>query len=223
MLPPRAQLTGGARRLHRSLRSSRRPARRAAARHGARPTRWTRFSNRRGTIFATSIRTTTAHRGIAARRRLDERRPIHWRRRTRGAAPALLALLLQVLPRSGWVSGADEPFERLFHQGMVLRDGEKMSKSRGNVVGIDETAERNGVDAMRLFLLYVTPPEETSAGPMTGSAAGCACSTASGAPASRFSAPAGQARDAPAGADARRKGRCCARCTSSRNRPSTKR
>ncbi len=62
----------------------------------------------------------------------------------------------------GWVSGVDEPFQRLFHQGMVLRDGEKMSKSRGNVVGIDETAERNGIDAMRLFLLYVTPPEETS-------------------------------------------------------------
>ncbi len=62
----------------------------------------------------------------------------------------------------GWVVGADEPFEHLFHHGMVLRDGEKMSKSRGNVVGIDDTAERNGVDAMRLFLLYVTPPEETS-------------------------------------------------------------
>ncbi len=62
----------------------------------------------------------------------------------------------------GWVTGSDEPFERLFHQGFVLHDGEKMSKSRGNVVGIDETAERNGVDAMRLFLLYVTPPEETS-------------------------------------------------------------
>jgi leucyl-tRNA synthetase len=62
----------------------------------------------------------------------------------------------------GWVNGANEPFERLFHQGLLLRDGEKMSKSRGNVVGIDDTAERNGVDAMRLFLLYVTPPEETS-------------------------------------------------------------
>ncbi len=62
----------------------------------------------------------------------------------------------------GWVSGSDEPFERLFHQGLVLRDGEKMSKSRGNVIGIDETAEKSGVDAMRLFLLYVTPPEETS-------------------------------------------------------------
>jgi leucyl-tRNA synthetase len=62
----------------------------------------------------------------------------------------------------GWVTGMDEPFQNLFHQGLVLRDGEKMSKSRGNVVGIDETAERNGIDAMRLFLLYVTPPEETS-------------------------------------------------------------
>ncbi len=62
----------------------------------------------------------------------------------------------------GWVSGRDEPFTRLFHQGMVLYNGEKMSKSRGNVVGIDQTAETNGVDAMRLFLLYVTPPEDTS-------------------------------------------------------------
>jgi leucyl-tRNA synthetase len=62
----------------------------------------------------------------------------------------------------GWVSGHDEPFERLFHQGMVLYNGEKMSKSRGNVIGIDETAETYGVDAMRLFLMYVTPPEDTS-------------------------------------------------------------
>ena len=62
----------------------------------------------------------------------------------------------------GWVGGADEPFTRLFHQGMVLYNGEKMSKSRGNVVGIDQTADKNGVDAMRLFLLYVTPPEDTS-------------------------------------------------------------
>ncbi len=62
----------------------------------------------------------------------------------------------------GWVTGRDEPFEHLFHQGLVLHGGEKMSKSRGNVVGVDETAEKNGIDAMRLFLLYVTPPEETS-------------------------------------------------------------
>ena len=62
----------------------------------------------------------------------------------------------------GWVDGSDEPFERLFHQGMVLYNGEKMSKSRGNVVGIDETPSTYGVDAMRLFLLYVTPPEDTA-------------------------------------------------------------
>jgi leucyl-tRNA synthetase len=62
----------------------------------------------------------------------------------------------------GWVAGPTEPFENLFHQGLVLHDGEKMSKSRGNVVGIDETAKKTGVDAMRLFALYVTPPEETS-------------------------------------------------------------
>jgi leucyl-tRNA synthetase len=61
----------------------------------------------------------------------------------------------------GWVTGRDEPFERLFHQGMVLNGSEKMSKSRGNVIGIDEAAERSGIDAMRLFLLYVTPPEDT--------------------------------------------------------------
>jgi leucyl-tRNA synthetase len=61
----------------------------------------------------------------------------------------------------GWVNGSDEPFERLFHQGMLLYNGEKMSKSRGNVIGIDETANTNGVDAMRLFLLYLTPPEDT--------------------------------------------------------------
>ena len=60
------------------------------------------------------------------------------------------------------MAGRDEPFERLFHQGMVLYNNEKMSKSRGNVIGIDETADTNGVDAMRLFLLYVTPPEDTS-------------------------------------------------------------
>jgi leucyl-tRNA synthetase len=61
----------------------------------------------------------------------------------------------------GWLAGSDEPFERLFNQGMVLRFGEKMSKSRGNVVGIDEAVEKFGVDAMRLFLLKATPPEDT--------------------------------------------------------------
>ena len=84
-----------------------------------------------------------------------------------GAEHAVLHLLYsrffyKFFHDQGWVSGDDEPFARLFHQGFVLHNGEKMSKSRGNVVGIDETAQTNGVDAMRLFLLYVTPPEDTS-------------------------------------------------------------
>ncbi len=83
-----------------------------------------------------------------------------------GAEHAVLHLLYarffyKYFHDQGWVHGPDEPFARLFNQGMVLRNGEKMSKSRGNVVGIDETAEKNGVDAMRLFLLKATPPEDT--------------------------------------------------------------
>jgi leucyl-tRNA synthetase len=61
----------------------------------------------------------------------------------------------------GWISGPDEPFARLFNQGMVWRGGEKMSKSRGNVVPLDETANTFGIDAMRTFLLKATPPEDT--------------------------------------------------------------
>jgi len=83
-----------------------------------------------------------------------------------GAEHAVLHLLYarffyKYFHDKGWVHGPDEPFARLFNQGMLLRNGEKMSKSRGNVVGIDETAEKNGVDAMRLFLLKATPPEDT--------------------------------------------------------------
>jgi leucyl-tRNA synthetase len=55
---------------------------------------------------------------------------------------------------------SDEPFTRLFNQGLLMKDGEKMSKSKGNVVGIDETVEKHGVDAMRLFLLKAAPPED---------------------------------------------------------------
>jgi len=83
-----------------------------------------------------------------------------------GAEHAVLHLLYsrffyKFMHDRGWVSGPDEPFTRLFNQGMVLLGSEKMSKSHGNVIGIDETVEREGVDAMRLFLLYATPPEDT--------------------------------------------------------------
>ena len=82
-----------------------------------------------------------------------------------GAEHAVMHLLysrffFKVLHDRGMVD-VDEPFTRLFNQGMVLSNGEKMSKSRGNVVGIDETVERHGVDAMRLYLLKAAPPEDT--------------------------------------------------------------
>ncbi len=54
----------------------------------------------------------------------------------------------------------DEPFKRLFTQGMVTLGGKAMSKSRGNVVGIDEVADKYGADTGRLFTLFVSPPDK---------------------------------------------------------------
>jgi len=53
----------------------------------------------------------------------------------------------------------DEPVERLFTQGMVNKDGFKMSKSKGNVVDPDELIERYGADTIRLFSLFAAPPD----------------------------------------------------------------
>ncbi len=54
----------------------------------------------------------------------------------------------------------DEPATRLFTQGMVIKDGAKMSKSKGNVVSADDAAERFGSDTARLFVLFAAPPEK---------------------------------------------------------------
>ena len=54
----------------------------------------------------------------------------------------------------------DEPATRLFTQGMVIKDGAKMSKSKGNVVSADDAAERYGSDTARLFVLFAAPPEK---------------------------------------------------------------
>ena len=53
-----------------------------------------------------------------------------------------------------------EPATRMFNQGMVIKDGSKMSKSRGNVVSLDEMVERYGADVGRLFELFAAPPEK---------------------------------------------------------------
>jgi leucyl-tRNA synthetase len=81
-----------------------------------------------------------------------------------GAEHAVLHLLYsrffyKVLAEEGLVGG-DEPFTRLFNQGSVLgENGLRMSKSRGNVVGIDETVERYGADALRMFEMFAGPPD----------------------------------------------------------------
>ncbi len=54
----------------------------------------------------------------------------------------------------------DEPFDRLLTQGMVLKDGEVMSKSRGNIVDPGSVIERYGADTLRLFILFAAPPED---------------------------------------------------------------
>ena len=54
----------------------------------------------------------------------------------------------------------DEPFAKLLTQGMVLKDGAKMSKSKGNVVDPDEIVAKYGADTARLFILFAAPPEQ---------------------------------------------------------------
>jgi len=54
----------------------------------------------------------------------------------------------------------DEPFARLLTQGMVLKDGAVMSKSKGNVVDPDDMIEQYGADALRLYVMFVAPPEK---------------------------------------------------------------
>jgi len=52
-----------------------------------------------------------------------------------------------------------EPFDKLLTQGMVLKDGEVMSKSKGNIVDPDSMIKNYGADALRLFILFAAPPE----------------------------------------------------------------
>ncbi len=55
----------------------------------------------------------------------------------------------------------DEPFRRLLTQGMVLKDGSKMSKSKGNTVDPQALIERYGADTARLFIMFAAPPEQS--------------------------------------------------------------
>jgi leucyl-tRNA synthetase len=78
-----------------------------------------------------------------------------------GVEHAVLHLLYarfftKVLHDAGLV-GVREPFARLFTQGMIYRDGAKMSKSKGNVVAPDEIVGRFGADTLRLYVLFMGP------------------------------------------------------------------
>lgn len=80
-----------------------------------------------------------------------------------GVEHAILHLLysrfwVKALRDLGYIS-MDEPFKALLAQGMVLKGGAKMSKSKGNVVSPDEMTQRYGADAVRLFLLFAAPAE----------------------------------------------------------------
>ncbi|MFU8818851.1 MAG: leucine--tRNA ligase [Desulfurivibrio sp.] len=80
-----------------------------------------------------------------------------------GVEHAILHLLYsrfftRVLRDLGYL-GIDEPFTNLLTQGMVIKDGSKMSKSKGNVVDPSELIERFGADTVRLFSLFAAPPE----------------------------------------------------------------
>ena len=81
-----------------------------------------------------------------------------------GIEHAILHLLYarfytKVLRDLGYI-GFDEPFQRLLTQGMVIKDGAKMSKSKGNVVDPEELISNYGADATRLFCLFAAPPEK---------------------------------------------------------------
>jgi leucyl-tRNA synthetase len=65
----------------------------------------------------------------------------------------------KVMRDLGMVSG-DEPFKKLICQGMVLKDGFKMSKSRGNIVDPDDVIAHYGADALRLFMIFAAPIEK---------------------------------------------------------------
>ena len=73
----------------------------------------------------------------------------------------LYARFFHKLMRDEGLVHCDEPFENLLTQGMVLLDGAKMSKSKGNVVDPQALIEQYGADTVRLFIMFAAPPEQS--------------------------------------------------------------
>ena len=128
-------------------------------RPAARPTRWTPSSTPPGTSSATSTRATTT----AA---WDRAAADHWLpvdQYIGGVEHAILHLMYarfftKALADLGHLD-VQEPFANLFTQGMITRDGAKMSKSKGNTVSPAEYVERYGADTARTYVCFMGPPE----------------------------------------------------------------
>ncbi len=73
----------------------------------------------------------------------------------------LYARFFNKLMRDLGLCKTDEPFVNLLTQGMVLKDGTKMSKSKGNTVDPEELIKKYGADTVRLFVMFAAPPEHT--------------------------------------------------------------
>jgi leucyl-tRNA synthetase len=82
-----------------------------------------------------------------------------------GIEHAILHLLysrfFHKLMRDEGLVNSDEPFKRLLTQGMVLKDGSKMSKSQGNTVDPEGLIEQYGADTVRLFMMFASPPDQS--------------------------------------------------------------
>jgi len=73
----------------------------------------------------------------------------------------LYARFFHKLMRDEGLLDSDEPFKNLLTQGMVLKDGSKMSKSKGNTVDPQQLIEKYGADTVRLFILFAAPPDQS--------------------------------------------------------------
>jgi leucyl-tRNA synthetase len=73
----------------------------------------------------------------------------------------LYARFFHKLMRDEGLLSSDEPFTRLLCQGMVLKDGAKMSKSKGNTVDPQSLIDQYGADTVRLFTMFAAPPEQS--------------------------------------------------------------
>lgn len=73
----------------------------------------------------------------------------------------LYARFMHKVLRDEGLLNSDEPFKNLLTQGMVLKDGHKMSKSKGNVVSPNTLIKKYGADTVRLFVMFASPPEQS--------------------------------------------------------------